>query len=169
MKITGMAYGGSRADTRPFGDLVGTDIRVLRDHHGRGGWCVRGGVVDGSVWGALPGTYLGGGGLPARVYQAYHAAHVDSVGAWVPAGAVTVRGLSLPWRVLGVVYVYQSVARLWADTSARAWMGCALVVPGAVGAASISGVLVRDDRGRYGLLLGRYARLPLVRSFPVVF
>lgn len=168
MKITGMAYGGSAVETRPFGDLVGLDVRVLRDYYGRAGWSVRGGVVDWSIWDALPGTYLAGG-LPRRVYQSYHAAHVDSAGAWVPAGAVTVRGLSLPWRVLGVVYVYQSPARLWADAAARAWMGCALVIPGVGRAATTSGVLVRDDCGRYGLLHGRYARLPLVRSFPVVF
>ena len=168
MKIKAILYSASRAESAPFGDLAGRDVRVLRDYHSRGGWCVRGGVVDGSIWGALPGTYLPGG-LPKRVYQAHHAAHVDSAGSWVPAGAVTVRGLSLPWRVMGLVYVYQSPARLWADTSARAWMGCALVVPGAVGAMSISGVLVSDDRGRLGLLLGRYSRLPLVRSFPVVF
>ena len=169
MKIKAILYSASRAESAPFGDLTGRDVRVLRDHYARGGWCVRGGVVDGSIWGALPGTYLPGGGLPRRVYQAHHAAHVDSVGAWVPAGAVTVRGLALPWRVMGLVWIYQTPARLWADVTARAWMGCALVIPGVGRAMPGCGVLVRDDRGRLGLLLGRYARLPLVRSFPVVF
>ena len=87
---------------------------------------------------------------------------------WVPAGAAHVRGLAFPWQVLGLFDCYGSSARCGADITARR-TSAALVIPALGAACVLSGTLVKDINRRYGLLLGRYARLPLVRTRPILF
>lgn len=164
MRITGVF----RLSSLSLPDLVGADganVHVLRDYR----YGIRGGYVDGTAYAFAGGVYNVAGRLPLKVIEADGVA--TGVGAddwWVPAGAAYVRGLTLPWQVIGLFDVYGSRSRCGDDITARR-TSAALVVPALGAGVALSGTLIKDARRHYGLLLGRYARLPLVRTRPILF
>lgn len=164
MKITGVFWRSAVA----FPDLAGVDgadVRVLRDYR----YGIRGGYVDGTAYAFPGGMYHVPGRLPNTVVEAnWIATGAGADDWWVPAGAAYVRGLTLPWQVLGLFDVYGSRSRCAVDIAARSTFA-ALVVPALGAGVVLSGTLVKDTCRRYGLLLGRYASLPLVRTRPILF
>lgn len=167
MKIKAVFYAGGVTGL-PYGHLVGVDVRALRAcWDTRDNFCIRGGYADGTAFALAPGVYTVAGRFPLTVVAAHDVAD-KALRSWVPAGCVRVDGLLLPWSVVGLFDVYGSSARLWRDFDAGALMRCGLVVPGVGRSVVESAVLVRDTAGRLGLLMGRFASLPLVAARPII-